>query len=167
MFLKRFATVLLIFIVTATLVASPEMVARQTFAAILGGFAGSVSGAVIGTIMGGLINPTGWGDLVGLILGYIVGAPVGSSLTTLFWSSGRLEGSALLSIAGSIGGVALPYALNGLIANFFPANDFNPSGIVLMISLPLYSAFGAVLGYNYPRLISDDPPLVDLSTTVK
>ena len=68
MFLKRFATVLLIFIVTATLVASPEMVARQTFAAILGGFAGSVSGAVIGTIMGGLINPTGWGDLVGLIL---------------------------------------------------------------------------------------------------
>ena len=57
MFLKRFATVLLIFIVTATLVASPEMVARQTFAAILGGFAGSVSGALIGTQMGGASHP--------------------------------------------------------------------------------------------------------------
>jgi hypothetical protein len=167
MFLKKLVAVLLIFIITATLVASPEMVARQTFAAILGGFAGSVSGAVIGTVLGGLINPTGWGDLVGLILGYIVGAPVGSSLTTLFWSAGRLEGSPLLSIVGSVGGVAFPYALSGLIANFFPADDFNPSGIFLMISLPLYSAFGAVMGYNYPRLISGDPVVADLSTTVK
>ncbi len=99
MFLKRLVAVLLILIVTATLVASPEMLARQTFAAILGGFAGSVSGAVIGTVLGGLINPTGWGDLVGLILGFIVGAPVGSSLTTISWSVDRLEGSVLLSIA--------------------------------------------------------------------
>ncbi len=140
--------------------------ARRTFAAILGGFAGSVSGAFIGTTgradQPDRLEGSRWSDTR-----FIVGAPVGSSLTTISWSVDRLEGSVLLSIAGSIGGVAFPYALSGLIANVFPANDFNPSGIVLMLSLPLYSAFGAVLGYNYPRLISGDLVLEDLSTTVK
>ena len=67
MFLKRLVAVLLILIVTATLVASPEMLARQTFAAILGGFAGSVSGRHRYGTGRKLVNPTGWGDLVGLI----------------------------------------------------------------------------------------------------
>ncbi len=131
-----------------------DMIARQYLAASIGGVVGSLSGAALGGFIGRAVDPA-WGDLTGIIIGYIFGAPLGSVIASTVWAaSNNMDGSIPLSAVGGFVGMGATFALNGLLANIFPANNWNPSGLALLVSLPLCSAKGAVIGYHYPKLLS-------------
>ena len=131
-----------------------DMIARQYLAASFGGVVGSLAGAALGGFIGRAVDPA-WGDLTGIIIGYIFGAPLGSVIASTAWAaSNNMDGSIPLSAVGGFVGMGATFALNGLSANIFPANNWNPSGLILLVSLPFCSAKGAVIGYNYPKLLS-------------
>jgi hypothetical protein len=111
-----------------------------------GGFLSFGAGYVLATLMRNQVS--GWGDLVGAIIGLFFFYPVGVALGQVIFKMRHYQGSLLLGIAGIVGGIILTIALNSLI-------HLNKNTPLLLgtyfVLLPILGAAGYHMGRKFPK----------------
>lgn len=108
---------------------------RIVAAEIIGGFIGGGLLALVGGLIGrqlGSYSLTGWGDLVGVVVGIFVTYPLGVAFGNV-WASRRFGGAGSLwrALLGSGVGVVVALALGGLLRlNVYPVLLWSVYGLL-------------------------------------
>jgi hypothetical protein len=112
----------------------------------IGMFLGFGAGYVLAILMHN--QGSGWGDLVGAIIGLFVFYPVGVALGQVIFKIRHYHGSLLLGIAGIVGGVFLTIVLNSLI-------HLNKNTALLLgtyfVLIPILGVAGYHMGRKFPK----------------
>ncbi len=120
---------------------------------LLTGTSGLVMGFGAGYLLAGLMRnqSSGWGDLIGAIIGLFVFYPVGVILGQVIFKLRHYRGSLLMGIAGVFVGAFITVGLNFLFHLSTNPNALFGSYFIL---ISLFGTSGYYLGRRKPRVES-------------